>query len=259
MSKDDLGDRMKIYEATTTSTIFDKNLPVYARIDGRSFSKLTRNCMKPFDHDISNAMLATTIELVEATGAFVGYTQSDEISLGYLAPNPESEIFFGGKMHKLISVLASMTTSYFTTHVQRVLADKQPTFDARAFQLPNTTELVNAFLWRIFDCHRNAIQGLGQAHFSHRELQGLSNREVERLLNTVGIDASDYPFPFLYGSLVVRQPIEYLREDGTTYIRKQAMVVSSPLLSQFEHLSEFMLTHNSGIKLPESADSGTFS
>ena len=32
--KDNLGDRMKRYEALTTSTLLMENLPVYARIDG---------------------------------------------------------------------------------------------------------------------------------------------------------------------------------------------------------------------------------
>ena len=40
VTKDELGDRMKAYEAVYTDVRLPENQPVYARIDGRSFSEL---------------------------------------------------------------------------------------------------------------------------------------------------------------------------------------------------------------------------
>ena len=46
MQHDDLGDRMKGLEAQETARRFIPGLPIYARIDGRGFSKFTRGIRK---------------------------------------------------------------------------------------------------------------------------------------------------------------------------------------------------------------------
>jgi tRNA(His) 5'-end guanylyltransferase len=46
---DDLGDCMKAYEAVETARTLDPALPIYARIDGRSFSTFTPSMRRPFD------------------------------------------------------------------------------------------------------------------------------------------------------------------------------------------------------------------
>ena len=83
--EDSLGDRMKGYEMAAEGGRLDVRLPVYARIDGRSFSKFTHGLERPFDQRMSRAMIETTKGLVDRTHARIGYTQSDEISLVYLA------------------------------------------------------------------------------------------------------------------------------------------------------------------------------
>lgn len=56
-------------------------------------------------------------------------------------------------------------------------------FDSRVFILPED-EVVNYFIWRQKDATRNSIQMLGQANFSHKELQGKSCNEIQDLLKT---------------------------------------------------------------------------
>lgn len=79
MIKSTLGQRMKGYEKRETEMEFLPLLPVYARIDGRSFHTFTRGMKRPYDENLSRAMIETTKYLVEHTHAKVGYTQSDEI------------------------------------------------------------------------------------------------------------------------------------------------------------------------------------
>jgi hypothetical protein len=55
---DELGDRMKAYEAAETGRVFDAMLPIYARMDGRSFSRFTRGMERPFDQRLALAMVA---------------------------------------------------------------------------------------------------------------------------------------------------------------------------------------------------------
>ena len=95
---DEFGARMKSYESSETARRVDVQLPIYARIDGRSFSRFTRGMDRPFDQKMTDAMIETTKHLVHETHAKIGYTQSDEISLVWLADGPESDVFFSGKI-----------------------------------------------------------------------------------------------------------------------------------------------------------------
>lgn len=115
MSRDALGDRMKEYEGRESSRRLYSDLPIIARIDGRSFSKFTRPFDKPFDSSVTDAMDCATSRLVEKTHALVGYTQSDEITLVWhvdRSDNPAAQMLFDGRVQKLCSVLAGMATSF---------------------------------------------------------------------------------------------------------------------------------------------------
>jgi len=81
---DDLGERMKAYEAVEAARMLEAGRPIYARIDGRAFSSLTRGMKRPFDPRMTSAMVGTASHLVRETQARIGYTQSDEINLVWL-------------------------------------------------------------------------------------------------------------------------------------------------------------------------------
>lgn len=206
MSADNFGDRMKAYEAVESERRFIPLLPVYARIDGRSFSAFTRGMERPFDRRMSEAMIVTTEWLVEKTHARIGYTQSDEISLTWLAASYDSDIFFAGKIHKIISVLASMAAARFAKAVEdwTPYCDRLAAFDCRAFQLPNRTEGANAFLWREQDATKNAISMAAQHYYSHKELQHKNGAEMQEMLFAKGVNFNDYPDFFKRGTFVRR-------------------------------------------------------
>ncbi|AXQ68847.1 tRNA-His guanylyltransferase [Caulobacter phage CcrPW] len=204
--KDDLGDRMKEYEFHETGRRFLSMLPVYARIDGRGFSKFTRGMDKPFDPRMSAAMIETTKYLVQHTGALIGYTQSDEISLVWKAPDYKSSIFFNGKITKMTSVLAGLATAAFGKEIRgwAPYEDRLPCFDARVLQLPQDYEAANMLLWRALDAERNAVSMLAQAHFSHKELQGKTQRHMHEMLAGKGVKLTDYPEAAQRGTFVRR-------------------------------------------------------
>lgn len=66
---DDLGDRLKAYELQETGRKLIPGVPIYARIDGRSFSKFTRHMQRPFDPRMVDAMVETVKYLVDKSGA----------------------------------------------------------------------------------------------------------------------------------------------------------------------------------------------
>jgi len=215
-SRDELGDRMKSYEDVET----DRRLgapfrPVYARIDGRSFSRFTRGMEKPFDARF-NAMINTTKFLVAHTGAKIGYTQSDEISLLWHVDgsNEVEQMFFNGKIQKLVSVLASMTTAKFTNEIMRSpdenfreCLDMMPHFDARVLELPSLEEAANMLLWRTFDANRNSLICAVAAYYSHAEMQNKSATELLDMLRAK-TDPMAYPSEFRMGTMVRHVTVE---------------------------------------------------
>lgn len=213
-TKDALGDRMKSYETVETERRLDAtSTPVYARIDGRGFSRFTKGLRRPFDTRMSSAMIAATSHLVEQTNARMGYTQSDEISLIWLldGENPSQEMFFGGKVQKLVSVLAAMATAAFTRAVLTsgdaefaAYVEKMPHFDARVFALPSREEGANAFLWRELDAQRNAISMTAHSMFSHKALQGVSQEAMLRMIENAEVEFEEYPVFFRRGTFLRR-------------------------------------------------------
>lgn len=206
MKKDDFGNRMKSYEFVETSRKLRNDIPVYVRIDGRGFSKFTKGMNRPFDANLSQAMIATTAYLVEKTHAKIGYTQSDEISLLY-----DGTTIFDSKIQKLCSILAGMTSAYFMRKCFELLPehiDKIPHFDCRVFNIPSQSEAVNAFLWRVRDCERNAVSMAAHYKFGHKNLHGKSTGQKREMLLDEGTNFdTTYPIEFRNGTFVVRKSI----------------------------------------------------
>lgn len=209
---DDLGDRMKAYEARETERRFLPMLPVYARIDGRNFSGFTRGMARPYDERMSRAMVETTKAVVGETHPRIGYTQSDEISLVWLAETYDGGIFFDGKIAKMTSVLAGLASALFCRIIHKwpEFADRTPHFDCRVFQLPNKTEAANVFLWRELDATKNAISMAARSVYSHKQLDHKNGGEMQEMLFAKGINFNNYP-PFFKRGTFVRRETE-LRE-----------------------------------------------
>ena len=209
---DDLGDRMKAYEAVETARTLDPALPIYARIDGRSFSTFTRSMRRPFDPRMAAAMISTTKHLVKETDARIGYTQSDEINLVWLSEKPESEPLFRGRIHKLTSILASMAAASFQHELRQAfqpsdaaeLSAALPHFDARVFQLPSKTEAANVLLWRAMEARKNAVTSATRAIYSAKALHGMGQDRMHAMLSAKGVDFQSYPPSFKWGTWVRR-------------------------------------------------------
>jgi tRNA(His) 5'-end guanylyltransferase len=176
----DLGDRMKGYEDCWRVEL-PRRTPMIIRADGRAFHSLTRGMLKPWDPTFHKAMLFAAERLVcDVQGAKLAFIQSDEISV--LATDYDTlttDPWFGKTLQKVVSIAAATATSSFNCALQN--PSLHPVFDARAFVLPKE-EVCNYFIWRQQDAVRNSIQGLGQAHFSHKQLHGRSCDEIQEML-----------------------------------------------------------------------------
>lgn len=236
MSKkpDALGDRLKAYERMETDEKFLPLLPIYARIDGRCFSKFTKGMDRPYDKMMSWMMQETTRYLVEQTGALTGYTQSDEISLIWYSDDVKSEVFFCRKKQKMTSILAAMATAKFLQlaleHFPEKCSKSLPTFDARVFQVPNQVEGMNCFLWRVQDAVKNSVTMAASNYYSHKELMNKNGSDKLDMLLYKGVNWNDYPKFFKEGSFFKRQ--EYYKGDAI-----RTAVVEANLFEKFRDLT----------------------
>ena len=201
---DGLGDRMKCYEEATSMRLMPL-LPAICRLDGRAFHSFCKNLKRPYDKRLSDVMVEVTKYLVEETGAVVGYTQSDEITLVLYRDTFNSQLFFDGRVFKITSVLAAMASTYFCMRLPSAIPEKAgllPVFDCRTWNVPNKTEATNAVLWREQDATRNSISMAAQSLYNHKELQNKSCDEMQEMLFQKGINWNDYPAFFKRGSYV---------------------------------------------------------
>ena len=246
--RDDLGDRMKSYESVQTSLTLDKYLSVYARLDGRGFSKFTKQMKRPFDEQMSNAMRETTEYLIKQTHAVAGYTQSDEISLVWKPVEQDtSGFFFEGKIQKLTSVLASMCTGKFMTLLPKDLQEKIPHFDCRILNVPDLSEAANMIVWRESDARKNAVSMLARSYFSHKELQGKSTKQMLFMLQKKNVSIQDYPSAFRNGTFLRRDTVlKTLTEEEKSQIPSHAIIegpVKRTVLNAVK-ISPFFLVKN---------------
>lgn len=209
MNFEQLGDRMKMYESAEAGRVFMPMIPIVARMDGRSFSSFTKGMARPYDSRMSEAMIKTTEHLVRETNALMGYTQSDEITLVWFEESLKSQVWFNGRISKMISSLASETTLAFYEQVCELMPEfkhKRPRFDARVWQVPTMIEAANAFLWREMDATKNSIQMAGRHYFSHKQLHKKNTAEIkDMLINEKGVNWNQYPDFFKRGTFIQRR------------------------------------------------------
>lgn len=234
--KTSLGDRMKSYEALSTSRKAFKGQPLVVRLDGKSFHTFTKGLQRPYDIRLTTLMQLVTTALVDRFQALVGYTQSDEITLvWYVKTDDAKEYPFDGRFQKLESLTAAYATAVFNKELAASIpekADQTPIFDARAFVVPTLREAYHAVLWRQQDATKNAISMAAHAHFSHKSLQGLHGPEMqEKLFAEKGINFNDYPYFFKRGSFVKRVKVFKPIDDDlkAKLVAKGVMVPTAPI------------------------------
>lgn len=241
---DELGTRMKENYEMRSRTSLLRRTPVILRIDGKAFHSFTKGFQKPFDEVLIEAMQKTMQYLCKnIQGCVFGYTQSDEITLVLVDYQTlTSCAWFDYEVQKLCSVGASMATMYFNKAfseiVQPLLDEADPLtvafhssaytddylnrieayhnamkkgamFDCRCFNVPEE-EVVNCVYWRQIDAMRNSIQMIGQANFSHKELQNKTCRMIKEMLKTEkNIDWETYPKYLRWGTCCYRSGNEW--------------------------------------------------
>lgn len=250
MDRSDLAERMKGYEKRNRYYL-QRRMPVVLRLDMRAGHSFTRGFKRPFDEVFIKSMQNTAKYLCEnIQNCKLSYQQSDEITLLLVDYDKlNTDCFFDYRVDKICSIAASMATMAFNrafaknveaeSHtfadewlddetfnpnyknkelrslwlVHKKAVDKGAMFDARCFNIPKE-EVTNLVYWRQLDASRNSIQMVGQANFSHKELQNKSCNDIQDMLMTQkGINWNDLPTYQKRGSCCVRNKI-VIESDG---------------------------------------------
>ena len=249
MDNSNLGTRMKEYEKRNQYYL-QKRTPVAIRVDMRAGHTFTRGFKRPFDDIFMKSMQETAKYMCENMGnAKFAYVQSDEITIILVDYDTlETDCWFNYRTDKLCSISASMATmafnKYFTKNVENFVQDcatdyetqglcgegtvecelcktyqkaieKGAMFDARCFNIPKE-EVTNLIYWRQLDASRNSIQMVGQANFSHKELQNKSCNDIQDMLMLQkNINWNDFPTYQKRGSCIVKSDRnETITEDN---------------------------------------------
>lgn len=232
---DALGDRMKGHEGRFKYYLPRKAYTII-RLDGRSFSKFTKSCEKPFDRELMTVMQTTMLELCKQIQTCkMGYTQSDEITLVLTdVDSRDTEAWFDGSLNKILSISAAIATAEFnkawqamklakyiedipdaciSIHeiyelIQKFIAKLQlGHFDSRAYSLADPWEVFNSVLWRTQDCTKNSIQMVAQALYPKAERSALhckNTAQLHDLIHDKGQNWNDFPTDCKRGSFAIR-------------------------------------------------------
>lgn len=245
MDRSDLAERMKGYEKRNRYYL-QRRMPVILRLDMRAGHSFTKGFERPFDEVFIKSMQETAQYLCEnIQNCKLSYQQSDEITLLLVDYDKlNTDCFFDYRVDKLCSIAASMATMVFNnifskyvkkfdlelayndngidTEENRKLwgiykkaLNKGAMFDARCFNIPKE-EVTNLVYWRQLDASRNSIQMVGQANFSHKELQNKSCNDIQDMFMTQkGINWNDLPTYQKRGSCCVKENHFIENKKGT--------------------------------------------
>lgn len=245
MDTSDLANRMKDYEKRNRYYL-QKRLPVIIRLDMRAGHTFTKGFKRPFDEIFMKTIAETAKYLCEnIQNVKMSYQESDEISLLLVDYEKlDTDQWFDYRVDKLCSISASMATmafnrifnglvreyrfnngenfdlstkegeeKYYLLQKYQSAIDSGAMFDSRVFNIPRE-EVTNYLYWRQLDASRNSIQMVGQANFSHKELQYKSCNDIQDMLMTQkGINWNDFPTYQKRGSCVVRTEIKTEKID----------------------------------------------
>ena len=147
MKSDTLEARMRRLEYYHSLEVLPDTYTII-RVDGRSFTKLTRGMDHPFDVKFHESMVETAAILLVELGGLYAFTESDEIYVLL----PRDTDLFGREVEKLVSVSAGIASSTFSIQLGQAAH-----FDSRLWVGPLTSNVLDYFRWRQLDASRCCI------------------------------------------------------------------------------------------------------
>lgn len=237
------------------------NSNIVVMLDGKNFSQLIKNNFKkPFDDAFIDMMNRTAEFLCNSVqGVKLAYVQSDEISL-LINDSTEGDIYFGGRLCKLQSILASLATSEFNrwfirnrifnkedwsgvniADLDQELYDiKLAQFDCKAWVVPSDNDAYAWFLYRQLDCIKNSKQQFAQTYLPHKILLNkTADEQIELVEEMKALDWNELEDKYKYGRLVYKTETEHtvvVRGETVNYKRNKFTAHAASQLNENKEL-----------------------
>lgn len=190
-------------------------------LDGRSFSKMVKKKFElPFDDNFIDMMNETAKYICKKIqGALFAYVQSDEISI---LLSDKGDTFFGGRLNKMQSIIASMAASKFNQlmmlynlengvklndPMKIVESTNLVDFDCKVWNVPTFNDAIAWFMYRQLDCIRNSKQQAAQTYLSFAQLLNQNtDKQITLLKVNKGIDwETEYDDGKKYGRFIYKE------------------------------------------------------
>jgi len=235
MRFDDLDTHLRQFE-----TAHDRRIPggsfVVARLDGRGFTRLTKERMDyevPYDPRFRDAMIVAMTRLMECGfRVLFAYAQSDEISL-LIHPEDGS---FERKHRKWLSILSGEASAALS-----LAMGVHAVMDCRLSELPDRKTVTDYFRWRMEDASRNCLNShcYWMLRKQGREvneatdfLSGMTTAEKSDLLSANGINFNELPLWQKRGYGVLWQ--EYEKEGLNPVTGEKVWATRRKIAGNFE-------------------------
>lgn len=231
----------------------EPNSYICLMVDGKNFSRKIKNKFeKPFDKKFVEAMNETMQYLcANVQGCKFGYCQSDEISLVISDipkdENSEATSFFGYRLCKIQSIVASMAATKFTNIMTANKLKEIPEcasgndildmmidtvenaplyeFDCKAWNVPNENDAYAWFLFRQLDCIRNSKQQAAQTYLPHKDLMNKhTDEQVALLLNKCNINWHNYEDGLKFGRVCYKTKVQLESPEYGSFERNKWIV-----------------------------------
>lgn len=263
MKFENLEEKCKYYRSLTDYKLLP-NTYVLVMIDGRSFSaKIKKQFKLPYDNDFINMMNETAKYVCEnVQGCKFAYTQSDEITFVLTDfDDLNTDSFFGYRLEKVISIIASLATSkfnqlmslyliqqhlfgndnYHIDDITKIISTmKLSEFDAKAWPVPSWNDMFAYLLWRQNDCIKNSKQQAARAKLSHTEcLNQPADVQINILNEKYGIVWEEYDDGKKYGRFIYKETVEMLSEKYGNFERDKFVVHNAWILNSEEGKRQF--------------------
>ena len=258
-----LQNRLLVYENSYNQTIIPR-IPVIIKIDGRSFTRVTRNTSKPFCQRTMLLFNSTMKSLAkQIDGVIFGYQYSDKIILVLRNDrSPDETPWFGNNVQKMSASVASMTTYEFITQMWSMNSppdlDGAITFSAHTFGLPSFKEVINYLLYRQFRCIQvavdEAVRSVLWSRYGneiHSILEDKDMNDRKQILNEAGFEFDSLPSAFRHGSATYLTPSLFNTAQGQITRHKWISDFDVPLFNDSKEWLNTIISTGSDIFRPE--------
>jgi len=208
--------------------------PLILRLDGVGFRRRLTDFKFPRDLRVHNALLNAAKEVMALFNFTAAYVVSDEINFIVLRNIP-----YGGRVEKLDSVVAGLTSSLVTSELGKVLF-----FDCRVIKLKDLRHALPYIMYRARVGLNNYVNSL--LNMLTQQRSELHLLEAIERLRRLGININEIPrWEYLGSSImwcrIVKKAVNPLTNESVEVVRRVAKVCDG-YKELLKYISELVVT-----------------